>query len=133
VLFWDTSLAQYIHCIQCEHYSLPRYDAVLSRRKIISLSEECVAAIFSVEHMVCHPRCVFINYVGLIDCRTQLSVVDVCCLLHRYQLHVSALMAISRFNELTKNLGSYIWHASYIRWRGVFIGWGMRYRGFNQL
>jgi len=23
--------------------------------------------------MVCHPRCVFINYVGLINCRAQLS------------------------------------------------------------
>jgi len=28
--------------------------------------------------------------------------VDVCCLLHKYQLHVSALMAIFRLNELTK-------------------------------
>ena len=28
-------------------------------------------------------------------------VVDVCYLLHKYQLHVSALMAIFRFNELT--------------------------------
>ena len=34
-------------------------------------------------------------------------------------------MAIFRLNELTKrNIGSYIWCASYIRWRGVFIGWG---------
>ena len=51
-------------------------------------------------------------------------VVDVCYLLHKYQLHVSALMAFFRLNELTKNIGSYIWHASYIRWRGGFIGWG---------
>ena len=29
-------------------------------------------------------------------------MVDVCCLLHRYQLHVLALMAIFRLNELTK-------------------------------
>ena len=29
-------------------------------------------------------------------------VVDVCYLLHKYQLHVSALMAIFRLNELTK-------------------------------
>jgi hypothetical protein len=29
-------------------------------------------------------------------------VVDLCYLLHKYQLHVSALMAIFRLNELTK-------------------------------
>ena len=51
-------------------------------------------------------------------------MVDVCYLLHKYQLHVSALMAIFRLKELTKNLGSYIWHASYIRWKGGIIGWG---------
>jgi hypothetical protein len=45
-------------------------------------------------------------------------VVDVCYLLHKYQLHVSVFMAIFRLNELTKNIGSYIWHAPYIRWRG---------------
>ena len=48
-------------------------------------------------------------------------VVDVYYLLHKYQLHVSALMAIFRLNELTKNIGSYIWHASYIRWRGGLL------------
>ena len=47
-------------------------------------------------------------------------VVDVCYFLHKYQLHVSALMAIFRLNELTKNIGSYILHASYIRWRVVY-------------
>jgi hypothetical protein len=47
-------------------------------------------------------------------------VADVCYLLHKYQLHVSTLMAIFMLNELTKNMGSCIWHASYIyiRWRG---------------
>ena len=35
-------------------------------------------------------------------------VVDVCYLLHKYQLHVSALMAIFRLNELTKIISSYI-------------------------
>jgi hypothetical protein len=29
-------------------------------------------------------------------------VVDICYLLHKYQLHVSALMAFFRLNELTK-------------------------------
>ena len=48
-------------------------------------------------------------------------MVDICCLLHRYQLRVSALTAIFRLNELRKNIGSYIWHASYIRWRGVLL------------
>ena len=47
-------------------------------------------------HMVRHPRCVFINY----NWSNQLSNttiwwLDICCLLHRYQLHVSTLMAIS--------------------------------------
>ena len=49
---------------------------------------------------------------------------DICCLLHRYQLHVSVRMAIFRLNELIKNISSYIWHASYIYGGGVFIGWG---------
>ena len=40
-------------------------------------------------------------------------VVDVCCLLRKYQLHVSALMAIFRLNELTKNIGSYIWQTTH--------------------
>ena len=37
---------------------------------------------------------------------------DICCLLHRYQLHVSALL----------------WHASCVWWRGVGVGWGTRSR-----
>jgi len=48
-------------------------------------------------YVVRHPRCVFINYNWI----NQLSNTttwwfDICCLLHRYQLHVSALMAIFR-------------------------------------
>ena len=54
------------------------------------------------DHTVRHPRCVFINYVGLINCRTQLSGGRCVFLLYRYQLHVSALTAIFRLNELTK-------------------------------
>ena len=47
--------------------------------------------------MVRHLRCVFINYNWI----RQLSNItiwwlDICCLLHRYQLHVSALMTIFR-------------------------------------
>ena len=54
-------------------------------------------------------------------------VVDVCYLLHKYQLHVSAFMAIFRLNKLTKNIGSYIWHASYI-WKGGLLDGGTRSR-----
>ena len=42
-----------------------------------------------------------LSFVGFINCRTHL-VVDVCYLLHKYQLHVSALKAVFRLNELTK-------------------------------
>ena len=48
-------------------------------------------------------------------------VVDVRYLLHKYQLHVSTLIAIFRLNELTKNIGSYIWHGSYIWWIGFLL------------
>jgi len=48
-------------------------------------------------HTVRHPRCVFINY-NWINPLSNTTVwwLDICCLLHRYQLHVSALMAIFR-------------------------------------
>ena len=47
--------------------------------------------------LVCHPRCVFINY-NWINQLTNTTIwwLDKCCLLHRYQLYVSALMAIFR-------------------------------------
>ena len=48
-------------------------------------------------HMVRHPRCVFINYNWINQLsNTTIWWLDICCLLHRYQLHVSALMAIFR-------------------------------------
>jgi hypothetical protein len=53
-------------------------------------------------------------------------VVDVCYLLHSYQLHVSALMAIFRFNELTKKTYAVIFGMRLI-YRGVGGGgivWG---------
>ena len=47
--------------------------------------------------MVRHPRCVFINYNWINQLlNTTIWWLDICCLLHRYQLHVSALMAIFR-------------------------------------
>ena len=47
-------------------------------------------------HMVRHPRCVFINYNWINQLsNTTIWWLDICCLLHRYQLHVSTLMAIS--------------------------------------
>ena len=48
-------------------------------------------------HTVRHPRCVFINYNWINQLsNTTVWWLDICCLLHRYQLNVSALMAISR-------------------------------------
>ena len=48
-------------------------------------------------HTVRHPHCVFINYNWINQLsNTTIWWLDICCLLHRYQLHVSALMAIFR-------------------------------------
>jgi len=46
-------------------------------------------------HMVRHPRCVFINcnWINQLS-NTTIWWLDICCLLHRYQLHVPALMDI---------------------------------------
>ena len=56
-------------------------------------------------HMVRHPRCLIQTMLVLSTVEHNYMVVDVCYLLHNYQLHVSALMAIFRLNELTKNIG----------------------------
>ena len=53
-------------------------------------------------------------------------MVDVCCLLHRYQLHVLALMVIFRLNELTKKHRQLYLACILYTVEGVFIGWGMR-------
>jgi hypothetical protein len=46
-------------------------------------------------HMVRHPRCVFINYNWINQLsNTTIWWLDLCFSLHRYQLHVSAPMAI---------------------------------------
>ena len=51
----------------------------------------------SFNRMVRHPRCVFVNYNWINQLsKTAIWWLDICCLLHRYQLHVSALMAIFR-------------------------------------
>jgi hypothetical protein len=48
-------------------------------------------------------------------------VVDVCYLLHKYQVHVSALMAIFRLNELTKKYRQlYLACVLYTGGRGVY-------------
>jgi hypothetical protein len=48
----------------------------------------------SCDHTVRHPRCVFINYNWINQLsNTTIWWLDICCLLHSYQLHVSALMA----------------------------------------
>ena len=50
-----------------------------------------------VGHMVRHLHCVFINYNWINQLsNTTIWCLDICCLLHRYQLHVLALMAIFR-------------------------------------
>jgi hypothetical protein len=51
-------------------------------------------------------------------------VVDVCYLLHRYQLHVSALMVIFRLNELTKKHKQLYLACVLYTVEGVFIVWG---------
>jgi len=51
-------------------------------------------------HMVRHPRCVFMNYNWINQLsNTTIWWLDICCLLHRYELHVSALMAILRLMD----------------------------------
>ena len=51
----------------------------------------------NIHHMVRHSRCVVINYNWINQLSsTTIWWLDICCLLHRYQLHVSALMAIFR-------------------------------------
>ena len=46
------------------------------------------------------PRCVFINYNWINQLsNTTIWWLDICCLLHRYQLHISALMAIFRLTD----------------------------------
>ena len=56
-------------------------------------------------HMVCHSRCVFVNYNWINQLsNTTIWWLDICCLLHRYQLHVSALMAIFRLTDWQQNL-----------------------------
>ena len=51
-------------------------------------------------HVVRHLRCVFINYNWINQLSNKTSWwLDICCLLHRYQLHVSALMAIFRLKD----------------------------------
>ena len=47
--------------------------------------------------MVRHLLCVFINYNWINQLsNTNIWWLDICCLLHMYQIHVSALMAIFR-------------------------------------
>ena len=61
------------------------------------MTSACVLAYGKVtyRHMFRHPRCVFINYNWINQLsNTAIWWLDICCLLHRYQLHVSALMAI---------------------------------------
>ena len=58
-------------------------------------------------------------------------VVDVCYLLHKYQLHVSALMAIFRLNELTEKHKQLYFACVLCTVEGGFIGWGTRSRVYR--
>ena len=51
-------------------------------------------------------------------------MVDLCYLLHKYQLHVSALMAIFSLNDLTKKHKQLYLACLLYTVEGVFIGWG---------
>jgi len=47
-----------------------------------------------------HPLCVFINYNWINQLsNTTIWCLDICCLLHRYQLYVTALMTIFRLRD----------------------------------
>ena len=71
----------------------------LDLQNIISCSQK-VSKNYDISHTVRHPRCVFINYNWLNQLsNTTVWWLDICCLLHRYQLHVSALMAIFRLTD----------------------------------
>ena len=66
-------------------------------KKIKFLKQELLTEIRIMCHTVRHPRCVFINYNWINQLsNTIIWWLDICCLFHRYQLHVSALMAIVR-------------------------------------
>ena len=76
-------------------------------------------------HTVRHPRCVFINYNWINQLsNTTICWLDICCLLHMYQLHVSALMAIFRlidWQQTCKQL--------YFGMRLVYGGGGLGFDG----
>jgi len=91
------------------------------------LVHACVVWSFGVfeYHMVRHPRCVFINYNWINQLsNTTIWWLDMCCLLHRYQPHVSALMAIFRlidWQQTCKQL--------YFGMRLVYAGGGLGLNG----
>ena len=51
---------------------LARYKLDLAGLQEVRGDEESTVRDGDYNHMVGHPRCVFINYIGLINCRTQL-------------------------------------------------------------
>ena len=77
-------------------------------------------------HMVRLPRCVFINYNWINQLpNTIIWWLDICSLLHKFQLHVSALMVIFRlidWQQTCKQL--YFGMRLCVWWRRVGVGWG---------
>jgi len=77
------------------------------------------------DHMVGHPRCVFINYIWLnqLSNTTNLRWIDVYYLVINYMFR--RLWPSSGWWINKTHISSYIWHASFIRrMGGGVIGWG---------
>jgi hypothetical protein len=105
-------------CISLDTYSISALKMVTVISKTSTVSDY--------NHMVRHPRFVFINYNWINQLsNTNIWWLFICCLLHRYQLHVSALMAIFRlidWQQTCKQL--YFGMRLVVRWRRVGVGWG---------
>ena len=87
--------------------------------------QQKVLYIYLHNNMVLHPRCVFINYnwVNQLS-NTTIWWLDIYCLLHKYELHVSVLMAIFRlidWQQTCKQL--------YFGMRLVYGGGGLGFDG----
>ena len=64
------------------------------------LTLEIISKDFTINHMVRHPRCVFIDYNWINELsNTTIWWLDMCCLLHRYQLHVSGLSKLYKLRQ----------------------------------
>jgi hypothetical protein len=76
--------------------------------------------------MVRHPRCAFINFNWINKLsNTAIWWLDICRLLHKYQLHVSALMAIFRLIDWQQTCKQLYFGIRLVYGGGrVGVGWG---------